>query len=195
MKKSSFIIAVITLGAAGFFASTLVHAVAYTPGSGAGIGTTTPASGNYPSRLVIPSLSINANVQYTTITKRGTMGTPTNFTDVAWYGYGVAPGSPGEAVIDGHVNNGLGLAGVFTNLDDIKNNDDIFVVEKDGTKLHFVVTNITSYGYENIPMQNILSSSGAPRLALITCEGNWISGQKTYDQRLVVTATLVNAVK
>ena len=149
---------------------------------------------NYPVRLVIPTLSINTNVQYTTITKRGTMGTPNNFTDVAWYGYGVAPGQSGEAVIDGHVDNGLGLAGVFLHLDNIQTGDDIYVTEKDGTILHFQVTDITSYDYANLPMDQIISSTGSPRLALITCGGDWISSEHIYDKRLVITASLVNTV-
>jgi LPXTG-site transpeptidase (sortase) family protein len=213
MKKSSIVIvAIITLGAAGFFANTLVHAVAYIPAdtmdmssvasilnsatSTDMVSTTTVKalaeipSGDHPSRLVIPALSIDAHVQDTTITKRGTMGTPTNFTDVAWYEYGTLPGDPGEAVIDGHVDNGLGLDGVFIHLDTIKTGEDIFITRQDGTKLHFVVTSVKWYDYKNVPMQTLLSLSGTSRLALITCGGNWVAGEKTYDERLVVEAAL-----
>ena len=34
--------------------------------------------------------------------------------------------------------------------------------------------------------------SGQPRLALITCDGAWVQGNRTYDHRLVVYATLVS---
>jgi LPXTG-site transpeptidase (sortase) family protein len=198
MKNSTFVIGMLTLVALGFFGTTLVHATAYDPADSA---TNEPAAvaadaeGDYPSRLVVPALSINANVQYTYgTTARGTMGTPTNFTDVAWYEGSVVPGATGESVIDGHVNNGLGLAGVFTDLASIKVGDDIFVTDKDGTKLHFVVANITDYDYQTIPMQDILSSTGPARLALITCDGDWVNGQNTYDERLVVTADLVGTI-
>ena len=201
MIKKSLLILIITLtvGAFGIFVNTLVYATVYDPANikspnDIRIEKSLIADGNYPARLVIPALRVNANIQSTTITKRGTMGTPTNFTDVAWYEYGVAPGSQGEAIIDGHVDNGLGLAGVFKNLKNIENGADIFIVEQDGTKLHFEVTSITYYNYKNVPMQKFLTANGTPKLAFITCEGNWISGEKTYDQRLVVETSLVGVV-
>jgi sortase A len=196
MKKSSLVAAIITLGAIGFFTNTLVHAVAYDTDNSASPTGTAPKviPANHPSRLIIPTLSINAAVQDTTITKRGTMGTPTNFTDVAWYEYGALPGDPGEAVIDGHVDNGLGLSGVFKELGNIQKGTDIFILEHGGTKLHFVVTDVSSYDYKSVPMEKILYAGRLPRLALITCEGTWISGEKTYDERVVVTARLVNTI-
>ena len=44
------------------------------------------------------------------------MGVPTNFTDVGWYRYGPAPGTPGNAVIDGHLDGKSVPEAVFYNL-------------------------------------------------------------------------------
>jgi sortase (surface protein transpeptidase) len=146
----------------------------------------------YPVRLDVPALDIDANVQDVGITARGNMGTPNNFTDVGWYTYGSIPGQQGTALIDGHVDNGLGLAGVFKHLSDIQTGDDIYVINHAGQKVHFVVTDIEYYGYEDAPTSEIFGSGqGAPTLKLITCGGNWVPDQKTYDERLVVTAQLV----
>jgi LPXTG-site transpeptidase (sortase) family protein len=145
----------------------------------------------YPVRLVIPALNINANVQDVGITARGNMGVPNNFVDVGWYSYGAIPGQVGSAVIDGHVDNGLSLAGVFKHLSDIKTGDDVYVTNYAGQEFHFVVTDIQYYGYENAPTSEIFNAdNGGSELKLITCGGTWVPGQKTYDQRLVVTATL-----
>src|SRR5262249_51609088 len=127
-------IGIITLAAVVIFAWTAVHALFYAPDetfAPSGAAVVAPTSSD-PARLIIPSLSIDANVQYVGVKKDGSMGTPDNFTDVAWYRYGTIPGQLGSAVIDGHVDNGLALAGVFKHLQDIKVGDDVYVGTKDG---------------------------------------------------------------
>lgn len=176
------------------FAWTLAHALFYAPDD----STFAPAhsipivaaTSSEPSRLVIPSLHVDAAVQYVGVTKNGAMGIPNNFTDVAWYKYGPVPGQLGSAVIDGHVDNGLSLAGVFKHLVDIKIGDDVYVVDKEGTRLHFVVTDIESYPYQDAPSSLIFGQTDVARLNLITCEGVWVPSDKTYDHRLVVFTQL-----
>jgi len=194
------IVAGVVAVAIGIFAVTLVHAVWYAPDleitdNSIVAPSSTPAvsvaSGDYPARLSIPKLEIDANVQKVGIAKSGHMAVPNNFTDVAWYKYGALPGDEGDAVFDGHVDNGLALAGVFKHLGDIAMGDDIFIQTQSGEKLHFVVSDIEQYPYTDVPMGDIVSKTGPPRLSLITCEGAWVQGQKTYDHRLVVTAKLV----
>lgn len=153
----------------------------------------TPISpSEHPARLMIPRLKIDAVVQEVGITKEGNMGVPSNFTDVAWYKYGVAPGGRGSAVIAGHVDNGLGLSGVFKNLNELEAGDKIHVKRVDGTYANFVVTGKRSYPYDAVPTEVIFNPSGSPRLNLITCGGSWLQSEKTYDERLVVYAELVS---
>jgi sortase A len=187
----TILIAVATVCAAVVFFWTGVHALFYAPDSE--VASSMPivaATSSEPVRLIIPSLNIDANVQQVGITKAGAMGTPSNFTDVAWYKYGPAPGHLGSSVIDGHVDNGLSLAGVFKHLVDIRVGDDVYVVDKVGAKLHFVVTDIESYPYEDAPSQDIFARTDKARLNLITCEGIWVPAGKTYDHRLVVYTEL-----
>lgn len=149
--------------------------------------------GMYPSRLIVPALNINANVQYVTVNAKGNIGTPDNFTDVAWYSLGVVPGQAGTAIIDGHVDNGLGLAGVFKHLSDIQLGDEVDVVTKAGGEARFIVTNIQVYDYQNVPSAAIFgAASASSTLKLITCDGTWVPGGDTYNERLVVTASLVS---
>ena len=148
------------------------------------------APGDYPVRLKIPSLGIDANVQQTGLTKSGAMGVPTNFTDAAWYKNGPLPGEVGSAVMDGHVDNGLSLPGVFKHLGDLKVGDDIYVTTKSGKELHFTVEETANYPYNDVPTERIFTRADRPRLNLITCDGKWIRAEKTYDERLVVYAVL-----
>lgn len=145
-----------------------------------------------PETLVIPDINVNASIEQIGLTSKGNVGTPTAFKDAAWYKLGTRPGEVGSAIIDGHVDNGLGLAGVFKNLHKLTPGDDVYVVQHDGTKLHFRVEKVETYPYNVIPTSDIFQSSDGARLNLITCEGEWIKDQKTYNARLVVYTTLVS---
>ncbi len=187
-----------TIVAVGIFSWTLVHATLFAPDTeinAPGLAANAPAahapSSALPSRLSIPVLHIDAFVQKAGIKSDGSVGTPNNFTDVAWYKYGTIPGQVGSAVIDGHVDNGLGLAGVFKHLVDIKVGDDVYLEQQDGNKLHFVVTDIESYPYKAAPTEEIFTQNDVARLNLITCEGVWVGSARTYDHRLVVFTKLV----
>ena len=144
----------------------------------------------WPVRLRIPSLKIDANVQAVGVGKSGNLAVPTNYTDAAWYKGGTLPGKVGDAVFDGHVDNGFGMDGVFRHLGDITEGDEIWVTTKGGTTYTYVVRSLKEYPYDAVPMQEIFTGDDTARLTIITCEGDWISGKKTYDHRLVVSAVL-----
>lgn len=184
--------------AAGVFSWTLVHATLFAPDAEVDNPTLAASapiahapSASLPARLMIPSLHIDAAVQQVGLRADKSMGIPSNFSDVAWYKYGIIPGQVGSAAIDGHVDNGLSLPGVFKHLGDLKIGDDVYVQQEGGAKIHFVVDDIQSYPYKNVPTDYIFNRSDAARLTLITCEGTWVKADKTYDQRLVVYTKLV----
>lgn len=156
------------------------------------IATTTVSRGyGKPERLEIPSISVNAHVQHVGLTANKAMGIPTNFTDVGWYMYGSVPGEVGSAVMDGHVDNALGLPGVFKKLQNVKIGDEIYVTDEKGNKITFKVTKVASYNYKETPAEEIFHESSRTLLQLITCGGKWLRADKTYDTRVVVTAEYV----
>lgn len=184
-------------GGAILFGTTFVHAVITSPRDADTsmaatapdtIATTGTSTSVLPVRLRIPSLSIDAPVQHVGQGRMGTMAVPTNFTDVGWYRYGPAPGAPGSALIDGHVDDGLGLAGVFKKLSRIQVGDVVTITDAQGDEVHFRVYDIKLYPYTAVPMQEIFHTSGTSTVVLITCDGSWVSDSNTYDHRLVVTA-------
>jgi sortase (surface protein transpeptidase) len=169
------------------FVSTLVHAAFYSPPeeeiTPARVGVTTtnntsPQSPNTPTRLLIPSIDVDANVQRVGIGKSGNMAVPSNFTDVAWYRYGPTPGQPGSAVIDGHVDNGFGLDAVFKHIAELTSGDDIYIVKKDNTRVHFVIQSIQTYAADEVPLDLLFNRTDQARLNLITCAGTWIRDSK-----------------
>lgn len=188
-----FFIFTLTICAVAIFTTTIVRAFFYAPDTEIVAPESVSVETSplhHPTQLVIPSLGIDAEVQEVGITADGNMGVPTNFTDVAWYKYGAAPGGAGSAVIAGHVDNGLGLSGVFKRLNELEEGDEISIERKDGTRLTFIVTGTRSYPYDDVPTDIVFNPSGSARLNLITCEGSWVKSEKTYDQRLVVFTKL-----
>jgi len=154
--------AVITLVACVVFTFTFIRSVAYSPEAEIPLPTSlTSAVSNQvrindtdrfgamglPTRLIIPDLNIDAEVQKVGIAKSGNMTPPSHFSDVGWYKYGTVPGEVGSAVMAGHVDNALGLAGVFKYLGDLNTGQDIYVSTDKGEKLHFKVADIASYDY------------------------------------------------
>ncbi len=142
-----------------------------------------------PARLRIATIGVNAEVVQVGVNNAGRIGSPGSFQAVGWYTGSPAPGKAGVAIIDGHLDNGLGLAGVFHNLDELKAGQEIVVEQHDGKILQFVVTERASYAYdEKVPA--LFAPSDTPRLVLITCEGDWLPAEKTYGKRLAVFAVL-----
>lgn len=197
MYKKLIASIVVVLGL-GVFGYTLAQAVWYSPGeevtdnTKAPVATKTVLKASDPIKLRIPSLGIAASVQKVGIAKSGNMAVPTNYSDVGWYKYGPAPGQMGNVVMDGHVDNGFSMPGVFKKLNSITEGSAIYVETVGGSVYHYKVTEVSLYPYQSVPTQKIFSKSGDPMLVLISCDGAWIQGEKTYDTRLVVYAKLVS---
>jgi LPXTG-site transpeptidase (sortase) family protein len=149
--------------------------------------TTVPLSPMVPDRLVIASLGIDAAVERVGLNPRGNMAVPSGYSTVAWYKDGGRPGSPGNTVIAGHLNNSLGLSGVFERLNQLQIGDTIVVRGALGDA-HYVVRDLTVYSVEDAPTKSIFTTEGPSNLVLITCDGAWDQGARSYDKRLVVVA-------
>ncbi|HEV8677623.1 MAG TPA: class F sortase [Candidatus Paceibacterota bacterium] len=203
--SKKFIALAIVLCAAGIFSYTFLHAAVYTanpddldsgiapagmPAALLSDAATSSAEAGVPVRLRIPKIGVDANVVDVGLGKTGNMAVPYTFTDVGWYRYGPKPGQVGSAVIDGHVDNGLGTPAVFINLTRLEPGDDLYIDTKAGETLHFKVEETAAYAVADVPLQKVFNRNDMPRLTLITCEGTWEPGQKMYDERRVVYAVL-----
>lgn len=196
----TFIAALVTAVGVIVFALTAVRAVFYAPSTetipAAAFEAAHTSPATHPARVRIPALGIDAKVEELGIVAGNRMQAPSNFTDIGWYKYGAVPGTRGTAVMYGHLDNGLGLSGVFKNLKDLKVGDDVFVQTQSGDVLHFQVTERVAYPYQEVP-PSVLgqgAQSAASRISFITCSGTGIYDKTvgfTYDHRLVVTAGYV----
>lgn len=145
-----------------------------------------------PSRLTIPKLGIDTEVQHVGVTKTGNMAAPDNLTDAGWYKFGTAPGKKGSAVVSGHVDNALGKPAVFFRLKELDAGDEIFVEQENGERLRFVVEKkeIHPYNLSGAPLEEIFHANDTSRLNLITCEGAWVKEACSAEKRIVIYAVL-----
>ncbi|WP_424766317.1 class F sortase [Paenibacillus sp. sgz302251] len=141
--------------------------------------------GIIPDSLYIPAVRINAKIEPVTI-KNGQMGVPRNTARVGYLAStGILPGAPGNAIIDGHVDNYKGPA-VFYRLKKLKKGDIVVIKSKKGEKIKFIVESVEKFKTDEAPIQKIFGASNEPRLNLITCGGKYNRSKKEYDARLVV---------
>ncbi|MGC9602704.1 MAG: class F sortase [Minisyncoccia bacterium] len=151
------------------------------------------ASFNGPSRLIIPSIGVDAHIQSVGLywNGDGTMSIPTNFTDVAWYNGGPLPGALGSAVIDGHLDGRNVKEAVFYNLGSLTLGDVVEVVDNDGAVLKFSVVAVKTYDYNATTTDIFDGDTSQSRLNLITCAGSWDKTQGIYNKRVVVFTDLI----
>lgn len=163
-------------------------APAPTPG-GAAAPSPSSGSGLTPVRLVVPAAQVNAPVETVGLTGQGDIGVPSQAADAAWYNGSVAPGLPGNAILDGHLDWWTGPA-VFTHLGQLKAGDQVNLVRADGSQVSFSVTGEQVFGANDRVPPAMLATTGPATVSLITCTGSWDTSRSEYLKRLVVNGTL-----
>ncbi len=148
----------------------------------------------YPVRIQIPALKIDTFVEQLGERADGSMATPTNPSNVAWYSYGAIPGENGNVVMAGHLDRADGSPAAFWDLAKLKAGDEVIVYDSTQRAYHYTVTDQQSYPYNKAPLDEIFGFDLVSRLNLITCRGNWDRNRQTYSQRLVVYTQLVEIV-
>ncbi len=142
-----------------------------------------------PVRLVISSIRLDAKVEQRGLDAKRNLDTARDPFDVAWYDRGPAPGQPGDAIINGHVDWWTGDA-VFTHLGRVRPGDVVQVTRADGVVVTFRITLLQRVDAGNrIP--SLFAPSSRATLTLITCAGVWNPLTLSNTQRLLVSATLV----
>lgn len=148
-----------------------------------------------PVRLRIPTLNIDAPFQFNGLKSDGAMEIPNNITDVGWYTGSPYPGETGNSVITGHIaqirRSVVTKQGVFYNLSQLRQGDDLYVLNDRGETVTFVVNASRIYDSSADATDVFTSKDGRAHLVLITCEGTWNQDLLSYSQRLVVFADAV----
>lgn len=147
-------------------------------------------AGMTPTLIAIPELELFASVESVGQTATGAMDVPSDGENIAWYEPGFAPGEPGHAALAGHLD-WEGETGPFWGLADIPTGSLIALVGEDGRILVYSTVSNTSYAADANAAARVFGPADRPRLSLITCEGDFVQAEDTYDRRRVVEAELI----
>lgn len=139
-----------------------------------------------PVSLRIPSIDVDANFEYVGLTQDGAMDVPKGPKNVAWFNASSIPGEKGSSVVAGHSGLKDGKIGIFDNLNKLKKGDRLYVVDKNGNIVVFIVHELRSYDLKAETKDIFISNDGLSHLNLITCSGVWDEKEGTHSSRLVV---------
>lgn len=144
-----------------------------------------------PSRLRIPSLSIEAPIMSVGLTSTGQMDVPATLVDVGWYNRSARVGADSKysVLVDGHYGTDK-RPGIFYNLHKITKDAVIEVEGNSGKVAKYKVVEIERRRLEEVDMKKAFNVySGAKQsITLITCEGEYDTARATYNDRIVVYA-------
>lgn len=147
-----------------------------------------------PRYLTIEKLGINkARILPMGININGELATPDNVYDVGWYDASGKPGQGKTMIIDGH-NGGPHVLGVFKNLPDLVEGDEIIVERGDGKVFKYKVSDTKPVPLEEADAyMAVAASSPDPEkesVTLISCTGEWSDQRQTYLSRQFVRAVI-----
>ena len=94
-------------------------------------------------------------------------------------------------MFSGHVDWYTGELGVFGQVKELKDGDEILVKLSDGMEIKYKVVSTTLYKSADAPIDKIVGRTEKDSLTFITCEGTFDRGAQDYSHRRVVRAERV----
>lgn len=144
-----------------------------------------------PRRIIIPSLNISGCIQRVGIDQENNIAVPTNIHLAGWYADSAIPGESGVSIVAGHVL-GRYLDAIFAKLNQLPVGEIIEIEMGDLSIRRFEVKSIDNYDLASADKEIFASTDGIEKqLNLITCSGEYDDQERTYKDRLLVRAQLL----
>ncbi len=124
------------------------------------------------------------------IDQSGELEVPPDAATAGWFTLAPTPGSPGPAVIAGHVDY-AGVPGVFRRLAELAPGDEVTVARADGSRAVFDTYQVERYPKAGFPTDRVYGDTAGPELRLITCGGEFDPRIGHYRDNVVAYARLV----
>jgi len=147
-----------------------------------------------PTRVVAPTVGVDAEVGATGIGPAGELAVPDDFDRAFWFEGSAVPGEPGVSVLVGHIDDESGPA-VFYPLERLKVGEEIFIPRSDGVTARYTVTELKIFPKGRFPTERVFGTGSGPGLRLITCIGRFDRKRQTYLDNLVVFAAPAEPVE
>ncbi|MEJ3656702.1 class F sortase [Actinomycetes bacterium KLBMP 9759] len=145
-------------------------------------------AGTVPTELVLPAGGVSAPVVPVTTGPDGALVVPEAPSTVGWWSpSSLAGGRSGTTVIAGHVDSATEGIGALSVLRRARPGDEVVLRGTDGRDVRYDVVAVRQYAKAELPPE-VFSSTGPPRLVLITCGGRFDKTTRHYTDNVVVHA-------
>lgn len=156
-----------------------------------------PAERAVPLSVRIASIRVDAPLVPVGIEADGAMEIPKDVQEIGWYDpygeLGVVPGTAGTAVLAGHVDSRSQGRGALYELRELRTGAEIEVAMSDGSVQRWTITEVIQYPKDVLPYDELFVWSGPPRLAIITCGGEFDRTARSYRDNIVVYAAPIES--
>lgn len=155
-----------------------------------------PLARSTPERVRVPAIGAESELMSLGLNPDRTVEVPPlQRSELAgWYRGGPTPGARGAAVILGHIDGG-GKEGVFYRLQEMRPGQQIFVDRADGSEAVFTVTEVQNFPKTDFPTQRVYGKTSDAQLRLISCGGTLDRAARSYEDNVVVFATLTGSTR
>jgi hypothetical protein len=143
-----------------------------------------------PAVIRIPRLGVEASLIPLGLQEDGSIEIPEDPEQAGWWLGGPEPGETGPAVILGHVDSQEEGSGVFFDLRYMGAGDEIHIDRVDGSTVSYVVDFLESHDKDEFPTDAVYGPTEQPTLRLVTCGGDFDFDVRTYEENVIVFASL-----
>ena len=143
-----------------------------------------------PAVIRIPRLGVEASIIPLGLQEDGSIEVPEDPDQAGWWLGGPEPGETGPAVILGHVDSLEEGPAVFFYLQYLDPGDEVHIDRVDGSTITYVVEATERHHKDEFPTDAVYGPTEAPTLRLVTCGGDFDFGVRTYEDNVIVFASL-----
>jgi hypothetical protein len=141
-----------------------------------------------PANLRVADVQLDMRVLPMGVDTAGAMELPADTAEAGWYRFGPAPGVAGTTVLAAHVDSLVTGLGAFARLRDVPVGAAVTVTTADGAAHGYRVTDVERTPKTEVPLDLLFERSGAERLVLVTCGGEFDRSTGHYRDNVIVTA-------
>ncbi|SDJ28359.1 Sortase family protein [Frankineae bacterium MT45] len=148
-----------------------------------------------PIRLDIPAIGVSTSVQQLGLAADGSVQVPPLGRDshAGWYENSPTPGQVGPSILLGHIDSAKYGPGVFFKLGDLRQREQVSVTLADHTVAVFEIERVVEYPKAHFPTYEVYGNLDHAGLRLITCGGHFDPRVKSYEDNIVVYASLISS--
>jgi sortase (surface protein transpeptidase) len=148
-----------------------------------------------PSSLQIPAIGVSSSLLQLGLNTDQTVQVPPLDKDskAGWYTGSPTPGELGPSLLLGHVDSAEYGPGVFYKLGALHQGDTVDVTRSDSTVAVFRIDRVASFPKDHFPTLEVYGDTDNAQLRLITCGGKFDFSARSYEDNIVVFASLLSS--